>query len=261
MQITPPQLSDRTARQVGVRPVLCESPQRAKEAAVQLALPFNPAWKSDEIDLFVGGTNAWLETAGLKVAIRYDSAAMLHRRHGGQNELLGRAVGVKSDRHPVVFDATGGLGRDAFVLADLGCRVTLCEQTPALAWLLKDAILCAQVSRHEAVRDAAGRMTVRAGNSEAQSLGAATVIYIDPMFPERKKAAAVKKEAMMLQYLSASNDGGESLINWAWQQAVDRIVVKRPVKAPVLGERKASFSLSGKSVRFDVFVRHAQAGE
>jgi 16S rRNA (guanine1516-N2)-methyltransferase len=103
-------------------------------------------------------------------------------------------------------------------------------------------------------------MTVHAGNSEAQSLGAATVIYIDPMFPERKKAAAVKKEAMMLQYLSASNDGGESLMNWASQQAVDRIVVKRPVKAPVLGGRKPSFSLSGKSVRFDVFVRHVHSG-
>jgi 16S rRNA (guanine1516-N2)-methyltransferase len=240
--------------------VLGESPLRAQAAAAQLTLPYNPALRSDDIELIVGEAGAWLETAGLKVAIRYDSAAMLHRRHGGQNELLGRAVGVKSDRHPVVFDATGGLGRDAFVLADLGCRVTLCEQTPALAWLLQDAILCAQVSRHEAVRDAAGRMTVHAGNSEAQSLGAATVIYIDPMFPERKKAAAVKKEAMMLQYLSASNDGGESLMNWASQQAVDRIVVKRPVKAPVLGERKASFILSGKSVRFDVFVRHAQAG-
>ena len=261
MQITPPQLSDRTARQVVVRPVLGESPLRAQAAAAQLTLPYNPALQSDDIELIVGEANAWLETAGLKVAIRYDSAAMLHRRHGGQNELLGRAVGVKNDRHPIVFDATGGLGRDAFVLADLGCRVTLCEQTPALAWLLQDAILCAQVSRHEAVRDAAGRMTVHAGNSEAQSLGAATVIYIDPMFPERKKAAAVKKEAMMLQYLSASNDGGASLMNWASQQAVDRIVVKRPVKAPVLGERKASFSLSGKSVRFDVFVRHAQAGE
>jgi len=241
--------------------VLGESPLRAQAAAAQLTLPYNSALKSDDIELIVGEANAWLETAGLKVAIRYDSAAMLHRRHGGQNELLGRAVGVKNDRHPIVFDATGGLGRDAFVLADLGCRVTLCEQTPALAWLLQDAILCAQVSRHEAVRDAAGRMTVHAGNSEAQSLGAATVIYIDPMFPERKKAAAVKKEAMMLQYLSASNDGGASLMNWASQQAVDRIVVKRPVKAPVLGERKASFSLSGKSVRFDVFVRHAQAGE
>ena len=261
MQITPPQLSDRTPRQVVVRPVLGESPLRAQAAAAQLTLPYNPTLRSDDIELIVGEANAWLETAGLKVAIRYDSAAMLHRRHGGQNELLGRAVGVKRDRHPVVFDATGGLGRDAFVLADLGCRVTLCEQTPALAWLLQDAILCAQVSRHEPVRDAAGRMTVYAGNSEAQSLGAATVIYIDPMFPERKKAAAVKKEAMMLQYLSASNDGGESLMNWAWQQAVDRIVVKRPVKAAVLGERKASFSLSGKSVRFDVFVRHAQAGE
>ena len=255
MQINPPQLSAHTARQVVVRPVLGESPQRAQEAAAQLALPYNPALKSDEIDLVVGETSAWLETTGLKVAIRFDSPAMLHRRHGGQNELLGKAVGVKRDRHPTVFDATGGLGRDAFVLADLGCRVTLCEQTPALAWLLRDAISCAQVSRYEGVRDAAERMTVHVGNSEAQSLGAATVIYMDPMFPERKKAAAVKKEAMMLQHLSAANDGGESLMNWAWQQAVDRIVVKRPVKAPVLGERKVSFALSGKSVRFDVFVR------
>ncbi|MDC1116446.1 class I SAM-dependent methyltransferase [Luminiphilus sp.] len=259
MQITPSQVSGRTARQVVVRPVLGESPLRAREAAAQLALPYHPVSRSDDIELVVGETSAWLETAGLKVAIRFDSAAMLHRRHGGQNELLGRAVGVKNDRHPVVFDATGGLGRDAFVLADLGCRVTLCEQTPALAWLLQDAILCAQVSRYDAVRDAVERMTVCSGQSEAQSLHAATVIYIDPMFPERKKAAAVKKEAMMLQYLSASHDGGESLMAWAWQQAIDRIVVKRPLKAPVLGERKASFTLSGKSVRFDVFVRNAHS--
>ena len=85
MQITSPQLSDRTARQVVVRPVHGESPLRAQEAAVQLALPYDPASRSDEIELTVGETSAWLETAGLKVAIRYDSAAMLHRRHGGQN--------------------------------------------------------------------------------------------------------------------------------------------------------------------------------
>jgi 16S rRNA (guanine1516-N2)-methyltransferase len=260
MQITPPQLSDRTARQVVVRPVPGESPVRAQATAAQLALPYNPVLRTDDIELTVGETSAWLETAGLKVSIRYDSAVMLHRRHGGQNELLGRAVGVKNDRYPVVFDATGGLGRDAFVLADLGCRVTLCEKTPVLAWLLQDAIMCAQVSRYDAVRDAAERMTVQAGNSEAQSLDGATVIYIDPMFPERKKAAAVKKEAMMLQYLSAPHDGEESLMTWAWQQAVDRIVVKRPLKAPVLGKRKASFTLSGKSVRFDVFVRSTPSG-
>ena len=49
-------------------------------------------------------------------------------------------------------------------------------------------------------------------------------------------------------------------MTWAWQQAVDRIVVKRPLKAPVLGKRKASFTLSGKSVRFDVFVRSTPSG-
>ena len=45
MQITPPQLSDRTARQVVVRPVLGESPLRAQAAAAQLTLPYNPALK------------------------------------------------------------------------------------------------------------------------------------------------------------------------------------------------------------------------
>ena len=44
--------------------------------------------------------------------------------------MLGRAVGLKADRKPLIWDATGGLGRDAFVLADLGCEVTLCERMP-----------------------------------------------------------------------------------------------------------------------------------
>ena len=169
--------------------------------------------------------------------------------------MLGRAVGLKADRKPLIWDATGGLGRDAFVLADLGCEVMLCERMPVLAWLLDQAVQAAAVSGVDQIRAAAARMSVLAVDSKTQRTPAGTVIYLDPMFPERKKAAAVKKEAAMLQYLADPVDDCETLWQWAWDQPVERIVVKRPLRAPILGHIRPAHTLKGKSVRFDVFIR------
>lgn len=52
---------------------------------------------------------------------------------------LARAVGLKK-RTPTVLDATAGLGRDAIVLARLGCVVTAVERSPVLAAMLRDAL-------------------------------------------------------------------------------------------------------------------------
>ena len=205
--------------------------------------------------MVVGEASTWLELDGVRVAVQFDSAAMQHRRRGGHNEMLGRAVGLKADRKPLIWDATGGLGRDAFVLADLGCEVTLCERVPVLAWLLDQAVQAAAVSGVDQVRAAAGRMSVLAADSKTQRASDGTVIYLDPMFPERKKAAAVKKEAAMLQHLADQADDSESLWQWAWDQPVERIVVKRPLRAPILGHIRPAHTLKGKSVRFDVFIR------
>ena len=172
--------------------------------------------------------------------------------------MLGRAVGLKADRKPLIWDATGGLGRDAFVLADLGCEVTLCERVPVLAWLLDQAVQAAAVSGIDQVRGAAERISVMAGDSKTLRAPAGTVIYLDPMFPERKKAAAVKKEAVMLQHLADQVDDGESLWQWAWDQPVERVVVKRPLRAPILGHIRPAHTLKGKSVRFDVFTRQLE---
>ena len=232
-----------------------ESPARAREAAQQLELQYRSHQDSAGLILVVGETSAWLELEGVKVAVQFDSAAMQHRRKGGHNELLGRAVGLKADRKPPIWDATGGLGRDAFVLADLGCQVTLCERVPVLAWLLNQAVQAAAVSGVDQVRAAAEKMSVLAADSKTQRAPAGTVIYLDPMFPERKKAAAVKKEAAMLQHLADQTDDGESLWQWAWDQPVERIVVKRPLRAPILGHIRPAHTLKGKSVRFDVFIR------
>jgi 16S rRNA (guanine1516-N2)-methyltransferase len=60
---------------------------------------------------------------------------------------------------------------------------------------------------------------------------------------------------VLLQRLADTSDDGEDLWQWAWQQPASRIVVKRPVRAPALGTQAPSHSLTGKSVRFDVYVR------
>ena len=244
-----------TAGPIPVVSVKGESVRRARAAAAQLSTLLCERGESPGPYLVVGETEAWLEMERSQVRVAFDSATMLHRRRGGQNELLGKAVGVKASRQPSVWDATGGFGRDAFVLADLGCRITLCERVPVLAWLLEDAINGATVSGYDQVREAAGRMTVRHEDSRYLDVPPGDVIYLDPMFPERKKTAAVKKEAAILQHLAYPDDDVEALWEWAWQQPVERIVVKRPLRAPVLGGQKPSHVLAGKSIRFDVFVR------
>ncbi|MBL6812910.1 MAG: class I SAM-dependent methyltransferase [Luminiphilus sp.] len=257
MQINPSHQAPASAAPIVVS-VQGESPARAREAANQLALEYGNYRDTVGLIMVVGETSAWLELEGVKVAVKFDSAAMQHRRKGGHNEMLGRAVGLKADRKPLIWDATGGLGRDAFVLADLGCEVTLCERVPVLAWLLDQAVQAAAVSGIDQVRGAAERISVLAGDSKTLRAPAGSVIYLDPMFPERKKAAAVKKEAVMLQHLADQVDDGESLWQWAWEQPVERIVVKRPLRAPILGHIRPAHTLKGKSVRFDVFTRRLE---
>src|SRR5688572_20080391 len=71
------------------------------------------------------------------------TGAAAHRRlhGGGRGQPIARAIGLKPGvKPPSVIDATAGLGRDAFVLACLGCEVTLLERSPTVAALLRDAL-------------------------------------------------------------------------------------------------------------------------
>ncbi|MEC8001107.1 MAG: class I SAM-dependent methyltransferase, partial [Pseudomonadota bacterium] len=157
-----------------------------------------------------------------------------------------------------VFDATAGLGRDAFVLADLGCSVALSERSAPLCYLLEQARELALMSTNDKVVEAVSRMRVLCGDSCEQAVEGFDVIYIDPMFPERGKTAAVKKDLATVQALhsdSFSVNDPEDLLLWATAQPVERVVIKRPVKAPVLGAVKPSHSITGKTIRFDVMVK------
>jgi len=193
------------------------------------------------------------------VRVEFGAAAMRHRRRAGHNELLGRAVGVLRDRRPRVLDATAGLGQDAFVLADLGCEVILCERDPVVAALLRSGMRVAAAGGDEWLRCILGRMTLCPGDAREQAAGEPVdVIYLDPMFPARGKSAAVRKEMVVLQGLLAAGDtaaDADALLHWALAQGARRVVVKRPTRAPHLAQLQPSHAISGRAVRFDVYQR------
>lgn len=176
------------------------------------------------------------------------------RRGGGKKEMLARAVGAVQDL--TVLDCTAGLGRDSFLLASLGCKVTLYERSPVMALLLQDAIERALQS--ESLSEIAGRLHLVHGDALealAGGMDVPDVILVDPMFPARKKSAKVKGEMQFLQRFIGKDEDATKLLQAALATGCERLVVKRPLVKSDIAGLNPSFTLKGKSSRFDVYLQ------
>lgn len=170
-------------------------------------------------------------------------------------ELLVKAVRVRGVEGIRVFDATAGLGEDSMLLAAAGFSVTMCEGDPVIAALLADGLR--RAADDPELSGIVGRMSLVEGDSIEilPSLAEAPdVVYLDPMFPARTKSAAVKKKFQLLHRLESPCADEASLMDAALAARPRKIVVKRPIKAPVLAGVRPSHSISGKAVRYDVIV-------
>ncbi len=264
----PPEKNKEQLRQRSLRAgVAFDQPElaaAAAELARQLGLPL-VAPAADDLDFVLVRTATRLElrwTGDVAPAAPVwtefvTGPAGYRRRHGGR-EMLIRAVGVKQGRPPAVLDATGGMGRDAFLLAGRGCAVHLFERNLVVAALLRDGLL--RAAKNPETRESAGRIHLIAADSRKflenmTNLGKnIDVVYLDPMFPERTKSALVKKELQILRLLVGGEDDTERLLAAALNAAGNRVVVKRPKSAPPLAGRKPSHCLNGDTTRFDVYM-------
>jgi 16S rRNA (guanine1516-N2)-methyltransferase len=180
-----------------------------------------------------------------------------HRRKfgGGRGQLIAKAVGLKNGIIPSVLDATAGLGRDAFVLASLGCKVQLLERSPVISELLSCAL---QVAQSSEIADIIARMTLETADAvqwlNAQVGKIADVIYLDPMYPQREKSSLVKKEMRVFKELVGTDMDDSALLAAALDKARYRIVVKRPRKGVVIEGPAPTYQLNGKSSRYDIYA-------
>lgn len=191
------------------------------------------------------------------ISVNFVSGTMAHRRQfgGGRSEAIAKAVGVKGDYLPTVIDATAGLGRDAFVLASIGCHVTMFERHPVVAALLEDGLFRAY--QDPTIGSWLVQRLQLIYNSSITDLNSLhekpDVVYLDPMFPHRSKSALVKKEMRIFQQLVGSDMDADSLLVPARQLAKKRVVVKRPDYAPFLANQKPIANIKTKNHRFDIY--------
>lgn len=176
-----------------------------------------------------------------------------------RRELLARAVGFKG-RPLDVIDMTAGLGRDAMVLALLGCRVTAIEAHPVVFELLEDGLRRARRDPALApVLDECLRLLRGDSVATLASLppGARPdVVYLDPMFPPRGQSALVKKEMVLLARLAGNGEDAARLLRAALGSGAHRVVIKRPrpsLPLVVPGEPPPALQFQGRAARFDVY--------
>jgi len=245
--------------------IICNDDSRYEQAqsfAIEHQLPlFKEKSDEHELQLIFGDERIELYDKQLNTGIDVDfvSGALAHRQQfgGGRGQAIAKAIGLKKDKYPEVLDVTAGLARDAYVLATLGCRMTLVEKSPVLGALIQDGINRGLENEQSAStllnhfvlhnQNAIGFMN----NLEEDQRP--DVVYIDPMYPERKKSALVKKDMQILQRLLGKTEDDEALLKAALNCAKKRVVVKRPAQAEPVGEITPSSSVSSKKTRYDLY--------
>jgi len=198
-------------------------------------------------------------TLGKPIYVDFAAGKNAHRRQfgGGRGQPFAKAIGLKHGATPTVIDATGGFARDAFVLASLGCQVTLLERNPILSLLIEDALQRAEASDDIAEICAAMQIINTDAVHYLHSLTPKQfpdVVYMDPMYPSRDKSALVKKDMQLLHQLVGADNDSATLLVAAKAIAKKRVVVKRPKGADFVGQQKPATSIESKNTRYDIYL-------
>lgn len=190
------------------------------------------------------------------MSVDFLSAKMRYRQSHQPCEWLKKAIGTSCSSSALIVDATAGFGEDAFILASQGYRVLMLERSAVLAALLTDGLarlyrsvtVASPLSLEFVHRDAKSYLPELA---KSESID---IVYLDPMFPERKKSALSRKEMEALREIVGDDSDAIELLHTAFALAKNRVIVKRPRCAKPLGDVKPTFSIKGKLGRLDVYV-------
>ena len=180
-------------------------------------------------------------------------------------------MGIKAGITPSILDTTAGLAGDAFVLATLGCPVILIERSPIIFTLIENAIERASLSdsfqpilkqgfqlincdANDYINEQLTKNANNKDNINTIPTSPPDVIYIDPMYPERKKSALVKKDMQILQRLHGCDDNTAELLKNALLYAKKRVVVKRPMQAETINTRVPNTYIKSKKTRYDIYT-------
>ncbi len=206
----------------------------------------------EELTLMVDAKGIALTGFGL--TLKGDFEQMLRRISDGRlaHEMLVHVTKTETQGLKAI-DATAGMGEDSLLLAASGYEVVMYEQNPVIAALLRDSIRRAK--KNPKLKEIVSRMKLIEGNS-AELMHLQTnieLIYLDPMFPSKKKSSLTNKKLQLIQKLEQPCFEEEVLLDAAIAANPKKIIIKRPHNGKYLADRKPDYSVSGKAIRYDCF--------
>ena len=230
-----------------------------RDEAMELIRWLSIRWQTSPPD---SGHYFWWDDNGLALkSAAIDSRSRIHVDflHGAKarrvkavtGEALTRAMGCQKGLRPSVIDTTAGLGGDLSVLANVGCEVFAMDKNPVVAALLRDAL------RRAADADTSWCERIQFRHTDSVAVISRVshgIIYLDPMFPKERRAAP-SLTMQMLHSLKQTTDHPERLLEAALDSDAARVVVKRPIKADILGGRVPSSQIKAKTIRFDLYPK------
>ncbi len=245
--------------------VLCSEPsyiEKSKALAQHLRVPYYSAvdklalesffltWRDGRLKLI---DKELLKKGGLFVEIEPRSGEQ--RSWPAPKEgALAQAIGRKTK---TVVDATTGWAQDSLHLFRMGYELSCVERSPIMLALLADAFTCLE-QLNWMQRLGLSAPPLLAGNAVdllTHLNHKPDCIYIDPMFPpKRKKSALPKKSMLILRELLGDDEDRVGLFEVAMQVTAKKVVVKNPSYAEPLGG-KPSASFGSKLLRYDVYLK------
>jgi len=177
-----------------------------------------------------------------------------HSYPAPKKDLLAHAVGKKTT---TIVDATTGWAQDSLALFRMGYSVSCIERSPVMAALIEDGFK--RLAEKDWVQKRSLQVPHLSTGNAIELLAnlpeAPDCIYLDPMFPaKRKKSALTRKSMAVLRDILGDDLDSADLFAAAMQAAGKRVVVKSPDYAEPLGG-KPSDTLQGKLLRYDVYLK------
>lgn len=188
----------------------------------------------------------------LSMTLDFRIGSYRHRQQYPSKEPLVKAVKIKKKLPQTLIDATPGVLKDSLMLASRGVQITAVERNPLLFVMVRQAL---------SVLPETSNITYDFGDAcEKLREYTAAVIYLDPMYPEKKngkknekKQAKVKKDMQILHQIVGEDADADQLLLVARQQP-SRVVVKRPRYAEPLAGEQPDFEAKMGATRFDVYL-------
>ncbi|MDH3688557.1 MAG: class I SAM-dependent methyltransferase [Gammaproteobacteria bacterium] len=228
--------------------------ERAMRLSRTLSLPLTTRSQTDQWELIIECASQGLVLRDMRIprlkpiGVEFDIRA--RRRVNSRRNPMARAMGKKT--HTVV-DATAGFGDDAWRLVCMGYQVIAMERSPLIGALLEDARQRLLDTGEKFAKHCFQIILGDARELLQQLCSRPDVVYIDTMFPPKRKSSALaRRKLRLLREIVGDDNDVELLFRAALNKAKRRVVVKRPTYAsPLMVAPVVAFS--GKLARYDVY--------